>query len=134
MSKQILPSILLILLAVGFLAGGILLLRQSAVCETAMAELSQLETQASQLQQELNGLTTANAEDMAAQADYLQEDTARMRQQLDPLREEIGTLTAQLDENSGAIATLNEDLAYLQDVYTALEEGLAYVNRLIAES
>lgn len=134
MKKQIIFTVILIPVIALCLWGIAVLRQQSAVRDAAMAELSQLETQTAQLQQDLAGLNTAAAEDTAAQADRLQQQTLQMQQQLDPLREEIEALNTQLEENSDAIAGVKEDIAYLEAVYDALEEGLAYVRQLIAES
>ena len=137
MKKQIIITAVLVVAIVGFLVGGILLMqadqRQEAAIAAVQEQLDRLSADATALENTLAGLTTDNADSIAAEAQQIQQKTTELQGQLDDLQKQIDELQTYLDENKEAIDLVMEEVTYLQGVYDELKIGLEQVNGYLAE-
>ena len=137
MKKQINITAVLVVAIVGFLVGGILLMqadqRQEAAIAAVQEQLDRLSADVTALENTLAGLTTDNADSIAAEAQQIQQKTTELQGQLDDLQKQIDDLQAYLDENKEAIDLVMEEVTYLQGVYDELKIGLEQVNGYLAE-
>lgn len=137
MKKQIIITAVLVVAIVGFLVGGILLKqadqRQEAAIAAAQEQLDRLSADVTALENTLAGLTTDDADSIAAEAQQIQQKTTELQGQLDDLQKQIDELQAYLDENKEAIDLVMEEVTYLQGVYDELKIGLEQVNGYLAE-
>ena len=137
MNKHIIITAVLVVAIVGFLVGGILLMqadqRQEAAIAAAQEQLDRLSADVTALENTLAGLTTDNADSIAAEAQQIQQKTTELQGQLDDLQKQIDELQTYLDENKEAIDLVMEEVTYLQGVYDELKIGLEQVNGYLAE-
>lgn len=100
--------------------------------EEAVQKMEQQELLVQEKQAQLDALTTDKADQLAADAQGLEQEAARLEQEIADLQTQIAAIRDALDNPSEEEAAKKEEMDYLDQVYQALQEGYEKVKGYIA--